>query len=311
MRILLDGYFDRNLGDDLMLALAADGLKEHEVFTDKTRRADVYLKVTGSGFFIHNNLGIAYRLRDMRREKKYAPIKAVIGCNIGKPLNSAAESVIKRQLKSYDFITVRDTYSQSYINKLKGTKCEKYPDMVFSLPDNMIPDTACENLLGIAVHGSMNFEKTVRVADGYIEETGKSVLLLCFDTGLENDALSAESILEKSKYKDKIEIILYENIPDMLSQMKRCSVILGARLHSIVLAARMGIPFVTLSYSDKTINALREINYNSTIYPANAFDSEKALGEILNPARFELDKQIITDAQNHILKFNEFLKRQA
>ena len=32
LRILLDGYIDGNFGDDLMLYLAADGLKEHRLY---------------------------------------------------------------------------------------------------------------------------------------------------------------------------------------------------------------------------------------------------------------------------------------
>lgn len=325
MRILLDGYFDRNLGDDLMLTLAADGLKEHELYVpsykikiDNVRYTtaksgfDAYLKVIGSGFQIYNALGIACRLRDMYRENKYAPIKAVINCNISKFKNNACEAVIKKHLSQFDFITVRDKFSYGYLRRnLKQPNKEVYPDMVFSLPDSMIPDTPCENFLGIAAHNSMDCKSIARIADSYIEETGNKALLLCFDTGIENDKKAAENVSNCSKHKDKLEIVLYENIPDMLAQMKRCSVILGARLHSIVLAARMGIPFVPLSYSDKTINALREINYNGTIYPANAFNADKVRGEILTPARFELDKQIITDAQNHILKFNEFLKQQA
>ena len=32
LRILLDGYIDGNFGDDLMLYLAANGLKEHKLY---------------------------------------------------------------------------------------------------------------------------------------------------------------------------------------------------------------------------------------------------------------------------------------
>ena len=59
-----------------MLYLAADGLKEHKLYitspkldiaeyTEEKSGFDRYLKVTGSGFLIHNNKGIAYRMRDM------------------------------------------------------------------------------------------------------------------------------------------------------------------------------------------------------------------------------------------------------
>lgn len=324
MKILLDGYFDHNLGDDLMLTLAAEGLKEHELYvpskkiklenaeyTTAKSGFDVYLKVTGSGFQIYNTFGIAYRLRDMHRENKYAPIKVVLNCNISEFKNKACEAVIKKQLSQYSYITVRDSFSYGFIRRqLPKLNVKIYPDMVFSLPDSMIPFAPCENTLGIAVHNSADCEKLARVADRYIEETGCKVLLLCFDTGIENDIHAARGIMEKAKYKDKIEIILYENIPDMLAQMKRCSVILGIRFHSIVLAARMGIPFVPMMYSMKTLHALSSLKYKKDMWFANNFDTDKVLQGILNEEPFDLPDEAIRLAGRHIEKFSEYLKRR-
>ena len=122
LRILLDGYIDGNFGDDLMLYLAADGLKEHKLYitspkldiaeyTEEKIGFDCYLKVTGSGFLIHNNKGIAYRMRDMYREKRYSKNRAVINCNISGFVNRIAEKVIQKQISDYDFVTVRDSSS--------------------------------------------------------------------------------------------------------------------------------------------------------------------------------------------------------
>ena len=324
MRILLDGYADNNFGDDLMLTLAAMGLGEHELYTfsDKLHIAnvehtqaksgfDAYLKVTGSGFLIHNNMGMLYRLRDMRAERKYAPKRTVINCNISQFINKTAEKLIQRQLASYDFITVRDTASCDYIRKkLPQTYCEKYPDMVFSLPDSMIPDVNTENALGIAVHNSADCAALSQVADGYIKETGKKVILLCFDTGLENDTKAAEKVYGGAEYKSMIEITRYTGISDMLANMKRCGVIIGIRLHSVILAARMNIPFVPMAYSDKTINALKEIDYNGAVYPSEGFDAEAVLQDVINAKPCYMDKKIITEAEKHIKEFEKYLKRQ-
>ena len=324
MRILLDGYADNNFGDDLMLTLAAMGLGEHELYTfsDKLHIAnvehtqaksgfDAYLKVTGSGFLIHNNMGMLYRLRDMRAERKYAPKRTVINCNISQFINKTAEKLIQRQLASYDFITVRDTASCDYIRKkLPQTYCEKYPDMVFSLPDSMIPDVNTENALGIAVHNSADCAALSQVADGYIKETGKKVILLCFDTGLENDTKAAEKVYGGAEYKSMIEITRYTGISDMLANMKRCGVIIGIRLHSVILAARMNIPFVPMAYSDKTINALKEIDYNGAVYPSEGFDAEAVLQDVINAKPCDMDKKIITEAEKHIKEFEKYLKRQ-
>ena len=113
LRILLDGYIDGNFGDDLMLYLAANGLKEHKLYitspkldiaeyTEEKIGFDRYLKVTGSGFLIHNNKGIAYRMRDMYREKRYSKNRAVINCNISGFVNRVAEKVIQKQISGYD-----------------------------------------------------------------------------------------------------------------------------------------------------------------------------------------------------------------
>ena len=192
MKIFLDGYADRNLGDDLMLTLAAKGLSGHEIYTgmnmpdmENVRKTkvksgfDCYLRVTGSGFQIYNNLGILYRLCDMARERRYAKTRAVIGCNISSFINSAAESAIRANLRQYDFITVRDSFSLDYIRKnIPSARCEKYPDIVFSIPDEMIPAAACENLLGISVTRGTDYTLLAETADRYINETGNGVLLL-------------------------------------------------------------------------------------------------------------------------------------
>lgn len=324
MKILLDGYADNNFGDDLMLTLAVKGLREHEIYTasDKlnidnveyTRAKDGfdwYLKVTGSGFLIHNNIGILYRMCDMRREKKYALKRAVLNCNISSFINNTAEKIIQRQIKDYKFITVRDGFSYNYIRKnIPEVHCEKYPDMVFSIPDSMIPDVKSEGTFGIAVHNGADCSAFAAVSDGYIKRTGKKVILLCFDSGLENDRKAAENIYEAVQYKDMIEIVNYTSISDMLVNMKRCGVILGIRFHSVILALRMNIPFVPVAYSDKTVNALKDIGYNSTVYSSDSIDAEAVLRDVVNAKPYNMDKKIVTEARKHIEAFSQYLKRQ-
>lgn len=324
MRILIDGYMDSNFGDDLMLKMASDGLREHELYSGSDKlnidnveytRAkngfDWYLKVTGSGFLIHNNAGLLYRMRDMRREKKYAPRRAALNCNISRFINRASEKLIQRQISEYDFITVRDTYSYKYISEnISGVRCEKYSDIIFSLPNSMIPDTESEGFLGIAVHNSADCESLAMVADGYIKKTGKRVMLLCFDTGIENDTLAAEKVYKKAKYKDMFEIVRYTSIPYMLAKIKCCAVILGIRFHSVILSARMNIPFVPMAYSEKLCLVLSDINYKNKIYASDNFEAEEVLESVLNAKTYSIDSPVVESAHKHIIKFNEFIKQQ-
>ncbi len=322
MKILLDGYFDRNLGDDLMLTLAARGLKEHEIYvppheinignaryTQAKSGFDAYLKVTGSGFVIYNTLGAAYRLRDAYREAKYAPRRAVISCNIGPFANAIGEAAVKKHLSQFDFVTVRDTRSLEYMNRHfpeKNAVCR--PDIVFSLPDDMIPDVKSENLLGIAVRGAADCDALAEIADRYIAETGGKTLILCFDSGMENDLLAAERVKETMRAGDKAEIIHYETINDMLYAMKRCAAVLCVRLHASVLAARMGIPFAAVSYSQKTEDALREAGVKSKIYKSGSLPVQEVTDALLNPTDFKVSADVVKAASEHIGKFKEYLE---
>lgn len=322
MKILLDGYIDSNLGDDLMLMLAARELKEHELytvsdklnienvkFTDKKSGFDCYLKVIGSGFFLHNNRGIPYRIREIRAEKRYAKNRAVIGCSIDVPLNKITEMLINRQLSHYGLVTVRDNFSYSFARKnAPKTRCERYPDMVFSLPDDMIPDVKSEGLLGISVHNSVSPNELAKTADSYIEKTGKDVMLLCFNTGRENDEAAAQAVFDMSENKSKISIVRYTTVSDMLSNMKRCGCILGVRLHSVVLAARMGIPFVPVAYSAKTSGVLSEIGYSEKTLDID-FKSGEAMERILAAKPYIISDDKVQSARQHALRFREYLER--
>lgn len=321
MRILLDGYIDHNLGDDLMLFLAADELSDHELYTlsdklnianvsltDKKSGFDCYLKIIGSGFLLHNSISIPYRIREMRAERRYAEKRAVIGCSVSSFPNKIAEVVIRRQLSQYDLVTVRDKFSYLYMEKKVGkVQCEKYPDMVFSLPEEMIPDVNSEGLLGISAHNSVSLQEIAKTADSYIERTGNGVLLLCFNMGRENDEAAAKAVFDMSGNKDKLEIVRYTEISDMLRNMKRCACILGIRFHSIVLAARIGIPFVPVAYSRKTLDTLQEIGYSGKILDTD-FNSNEAIERILEAKPYAISSDIISSAKQHILRFKEYLE---
>ncbi len=324
MKILLDGYFDRNFGDDLMLTLSARGLKEHELYvpsreinienmryTQAKSGFDVYLKVTGSGFVIYNTLGAAYRLRDARRELKYALRRAVISCNIGPFANAIGEAAVKKHLSRFDFVTVRDARSLEYMNRHfpeKNAVC--LPDIVFSLPDDMIPDVKSENLLGISVRGASDCDALAQIADRYIAETGGKALILCFDGGMENDLLAAKRVKETMRAADKAEIIRYETVSGMLCAMKRCAAILGVRLHASVLAARMGIPFAAVSYSQKTEDTLREAGIKSKIYKSGSLPVQEVTDDLLNPTDFKVSNDVVKAASEHIAKFKKYLEEK-
>lgn len=322
MKILLDGYFDKNLGDDLMLELAAENLSEHEIYmntpylrhTDeekpyKMTDIDIKLKVIGSGFLLRNYTSMIYRIKEMIQDRGDY-LKAVLSCNISQYPNFLAEYVIKRQLSEFDFVTVRDTYSYEYIKKkLPQLKCEYYPDIVFSIPNDRIKNCKNEGALGISAYNSYGQTpdevnlKFAEMADKFIEKTGRKVLLFALNTGLENDIKAAKSIKNMMKNSVHTEIIAYDGI---LDNIKRCSKMIGIRLHSVVLAMCAGVPVIPVAYSDKTLHMLNDLNFNGKIFEWKNIDFN-LLGELCmaETEKFALDDNIRKEASKHIKAFKE------
>ncbi len=299
MNILLRGYIDRNFGDDLMLRLAADGLKNHTAQLDVPKdMAEHYKKlgfniygggdynaectVAGSWFVIRSKTGLLYRTKEIISQKRRRTKKAILGCNISDFTVPGAETLIRRHIAAYDFITVRDSFSYDYIKKnIPSVKCEYYPDIAFSLPDSMIYDTPREGALGITAYCGLGggneavYEKLAYVTDRFIEKTGKKVLLFAFDLGLENDLKAAENIALLCKNKEQTEIITNTG-DDILKNLPRCARLIAVRLHGVILALRMGIPVIPAAYSNKINRVLNDLNYDGPILDLRGFRAEEA-----------------------------------
>lgn len=312
MNIYLNGYLDRNFGDDMMLRIIAYRYREHKFYInvpkdelfipfenepniyqlspDDDIKFDIGLTVTGSGFIVRGVTSVLYFIKEeFARRKKIKGLKtAAIGCNIGPYKGLVGKTLVKWKIKSYDLISVRDRPSYEFIKKYAPkTSVNIFPDLVFSMPDEWIPNVKNEGFLGISTYrcsfkSNLQYYKIIaQTADKFIEKTNKKVLLFAFDMEQENDLCAAYTILSLMNYKDSAEIISHiDDGTNILYNLKRCSVALSIRFHMAITAARIGLPFVPVAYSDKTVNALKEFGYNGEIFNIRNITAEKLLSAI-------------------------------
>ncbi|MBE7015318.1 MAG: polysaccharide pyruvyl transferase family protein [Ruminococcaceae bacterium] len=274
MNILLDGYFDKNFGDDVMQQLVVKSFPEHTFFVNNAEREmlshlsqfdnirincpcdniDMYLNVIGTGFMFKGKIAkITGALSLLKRQKKYKK-SAVVNCSFESFDSKAEEWLASKKIQAYRFITCRDKQSEKFLKKYaKSAEIKFYEDMVFS--HDILPKPQLdEGHLGISAvrraYSDTNYDyyKTLaEVADSYIEETGKKVLLFAFDTGCENDTSAVLSIRDMMRYPEMAELVLYDGNPDKFTDnMCRCSVFVGSRFHSIVTAQLLGIKSVAV-----------------------------------------------------------------
>ncbi len=339
MNILLKGYLDRNFGDDLMIRLTTEQFLEHNFYIDTPKRElllpfaalpnlflaadypeetmDAVLLVTGSGFILRNRLGTAMRAATlMRQPHKKLPTFA-IGCNVGPCAGKTAQVVVDTELKRYQMITVRDSASYRYIKAYwpkKQVMC--YPDILFSLPDDAIPEKTGEDCLGITAYRQLDkdnlhyYNTMARVADDYIAATGKKVILFAMDVEGENDLSAAYTILSLIEQREMVEICAHlGNGDNIIRNFARCKTVISARFHGCVLAMRMGIPLIPVIYSAKTTNLLSDIGFNGRYFHIDQVDAQilspMAIGEL--PV-FLVGARIFEMAKGHFNALREALE---
>ena len=347
INILVSGYLDRNFGDDIMIRILADRLKEHKLYLKTNRKEllipfkdidnvfeleenekvnfDAMVRVIGSGFMTNSKIGLYYAIKDLmyyKKQKKKCKNLITIGCNVGPFSNKFAEFILKRQMNYFDLITTRDENSYDYVKRhTKKAIVSCYPDIAFSIPQNWLPkEKSVENCLGISAYRNnskpyLNYDyyfAMAKIADEYIGRTGKKVLIFAFDIENENDIVSAYTIKSLCKGAEMIEIILHiDNGDNIIKNMARCSNIIAVRFHSAILAMRLGIPFFPVIYSEKLNNVLNDLNYTGerVLYSeAKSIDVPRLVSSLIAPKdNFVIDSLIFEKANGHINALKEFL----
>lgn len=288
-----------------------------------------HLEVGGSIYNITKKVAFN-RLREFLGKKRIygcfsqGTKMVTMGCNINPIKDRRSALVLKYILNGSDLFTVRENYSIETAKKVApNSNSYVFRDIVFSMPDSfMNPPAENKGCLGISVYRSYfskerqrhyipYCKKMIDVAEKYIEATDKDVLLLAFDTGNENDLHSAHYIKDNSKYPDRIHVVAHDDDgTKIIRAMQSCSVILGARFHSVVMSICLGVPFIPVAYSAKTDNMLEDLNYTGKTYRYESIASiptEEIIEELKKAKVLPITDEIRENASGHIQMLKKVL----
>lgn len=210
----------------------------------------------------------------------------VIGSNLGPFKTLFGKLIFKVTLKHVSHICVRDSYSFNLLNEWEIKNRDLAPDIIFGYdfhpkfkPGNN------KDILGISILNTklnpevrnLYIEKMAGLTNMYLKESpNKMVRLFGFDGGNENDGEIIDEVLKLLNFPERAIKVEYNNnitINEYLNLFIECSYILANRFHSVILAAKFGIPFFPIIYSEKTSNALNDIGYFSTSVQYKKIDS--------------------------------------
>jgi polysaccharide pyruvyl transferase CsaB len=301
VRFLLSGYYGfGNLGDDALLAIIVDQLKrrypgaEIDVLTatpEETaraygvvgtsradfgevrraiQRADVVL--SGGGGLLQNVTSVRSLLyyagivRSAVRNKKKTMIFAQ---SIG-PLDFWGTSIVREFCRGVGSATVRDERSRALLAPLlPATRVERTADPVFLLEPPEHPlDLAAEGLgaesdpiVVVSVrkwaHGEGTTAALAAAVDRLAEAHGVRTAFL--PLGGPPDAEASAAVIRRCR-TSPVLLPQYE-LPQAAQVIARAKAVIGMRLHALIIAARLAVPFLAIPYDPKVAALCDDLAY--------------------------------------------------
>jgi polysaccharide pyruvyl transferase CsaB len=300
-RLLLSGYYGfGNLGDEALLEVIVEQMRRRfpasrlEVLsaTPQTTsatygvaatarsdwravraaigRADVVL--SGGGGLLQNETSLRSLLyyATILREAIRARCKTMVFAQSIGPLDFWGRLVIRQCCKGLDCATVRDERSRRLLQQLvPRTPVERTADPVF-LYDSPDGNDELESE-GLGPESGSYVVVSVRKARAFREGAGvlaRAVDRLAQRHGVRGAFLPLGGVADAAASTDVIRlcasnpVLLPEcTLEKAATVVRGACVVIGMRLHSLVLAARYGIPFLAMAYDPKVAALCEDLEY--------------------------------------------------
>ncbi len=280
-------------------------------------RFDAVICIGGSIFM---EVGTSGRNRFTRFLLKYkrtfpgVPIY-IIGSNYGPERTSAFRESVRGVFSFVESVSLRDNFSYNIFKENPRVICA--PDVIFQLAVGKRVEQR-HDVVGFSLidlpsrvllrEHTEQYEEFILYHIGKALAEGKRVRLLSFCT-YEGDKLACERIVAKldNGVQERVEVVAYEgDIDAFLESLREVNLLYASRFHAAVLGVAMQIPTIPVVYSDKTLNVLRDLEYQGDIVDI------RAIGDITKKLTTQIMERSVIEglnssAKNHFRAIDELV----
>ncbi|MEM9804201.1 MAG: polysaccharide pyruvyl transferase family protein [Cyanobacteria bacterium P01_D01_bin.56] len=225
----------------------------------------------------------------------------VLGISVGKLWRPETKACIKAALNQVDLIAVRDRTSR-----------QRLLDLGVTQPVHIMSDLALEALtpvdrrstginIGISVRpvagrngqtSNTNFyQHLATLADQLVESHGATVHLFPFQAYPDefrqwhqppvDDETAIAQVFRLSRYPERLNPLpRISSLDELTQRISQLDVMVGTRLHAVILAAGLGVPVVAIEYAPKVRGVMEAINQGPWSIPLEDFTESQALERI-------------------------------
>lgn len=104
-----------------------------------------------------------------------------------------------------------------------------------------------------------------------IVDDGHEVSLLCYEPRPDSCFYSQVMTLLSSRHRERVKLCSPRSLDEAIHDLRSADALIGMRLHSCILAARLGVPFVALSYDRKVVEFVHDLGDGSPVISVGDF----------------------------------------
>lgn len=244
---------------------------------------DADLILIGGGGFLSdwNPVAIKPWLRQIYFYKRILNKKVMLyAIGAGPFLSTKYQKKIKRALSMVDSITVRDEESFSQLLKCGVMNVNITADPAVELTGASqvsLSNNPTKKIIGVSIaplfindlwnNANLKYEGYLQSVIDFINKVNqkyKDELQFVFIPMQDNyDIPFNKEIINKIQYKGNVSIVTdAKTINEKLSHIKKCDLIIGMRLHSIIISSNYSIPSLGIVYHHKVAEYLKRIGMN-------------------------------------------------
>lgn len=217
--------------------------------------------------------------------KKYNKKVFVTSIGIG-PFQNEKQLKNTREILSQAYkVTLRDEKSYQYIKDISNKPVLSI-DPVFLMDENQIqnPKVADEKLtIGICIIDLLLNKVEEGINKDYlsnlqriIKKLSNNYQIILFSTE-HKDYAAVDFVYEQLKSNHAIKKVELKNFDDINELYRTIDFLIGARMHSLIIAAAKGVPFVGLSWQDKVDQMFKMIESTNDVFDINSLKSKDDL----------------------------------
>lgn len=280
------------------------------------RGFDLFI-VPGTGLltdYTSNPLGIPYRILKWSILARLRRCKLLfVSVGAGPMYHPLTKWILRAALSLAQYRSYRDSYSKRFLQGI-GFKADNdplYPDLAFSLPKAMFPESGSrgphKTVVGVGVkdyYGKLGLPQLPGGEAKYrkfIDDLGTfvawllnhqySVRLLIGDTLYDNKV--KQELIESMRARglqtsdwDVVNNDFISSVENVLSELASTDIVVSARYHNILLGLMLDKPVVSLSYHDKFASLMAGVGLAAYCHDLDELDVDRLTEQIV-----QLEKQ--------------------